>query len=49
MQDALITLKPNTPNVFATGSDHYAQVCDPDLTSSMIRLVLERHKRIDAH
>jgi pimeloyl-ACP methyl ester carboxylesterase len=44
VQDALVTLEPRTPRVFATGSDHYVQINDPDLTSSMIRLVLERSK-----
>jgi len=48
VQDALVTLEPNTPHVFATGSDHYVQVRDPDLTTSMIRLVLERYKRAEA-
>ncbi|WP_024795164.1 alpha/beta fold hydrolase [Tomitella biformata] len=45
VQDALVTLEPNTPHVFATGSDHYVQVRDPDLTSGMIRLILERVAR----
>lgn len=44
VQDALVELEPNTPHVFATGSDHYVQVRDPDLTSSMIRLIFERYK-----
>lgn len=42
VQDTLVGLEPNTPHVFATGSDHYVQIRDPDLTSSMIRLVLDR-------
>jgi hypothetical protein len=42
VQEALVGLEPNTPHVFATGSDHYVQIRDPDLTSSMIRLVFDR-------
>ncbi|WP_022887485.1 alpha/beta fold hydrolase [Glaciibacter superstes] len=42
VQEELVALRPNTPHAFATGSDHYVQIHDPDLTSSMIRLVLER-------
>lgn len=45
VQDALVGLEPKTPHVLATGSDHYVQIHDPDLTSSMIRLVLDRAKR----
>jgi pimeloyl-ACP methyl ester carboxylesterase len=48
VQDALVNLEPNTPHVMATGSDHYVQVRAPDLTNSMIRLVLDRYKRMDA-
>lgn len=42
VQDALVGLEPDTPHVFATGSDHYVQIHAPDVTSSMIRLVLDR-------
>jgi pimeloyl-ACP methyl ester carboxylesterase len=42
VQDALVALEPDTPHVRATGSDHYVQLHDPDLVSSMIRLVLHR-------
>lgn len=42
VQVALVGLEPDTPHVFATGSDHYVQIHAPDLTSSMIRLVLDR-------
>jgi pimeloyl-ACP methyl ester carboxylesterase len=45
VQDALVDLEPYTPHVFATGSDHYVQIHAPDLTSSMIRLVLDRARR----
>ncbi len=45
VQDALVGLEPNTPHVFATGSDHYVQIRDPDLTASMIRLVVDRARR----
>jgi pimeloyl-ACP methyl ester carboxylesterase len=42
VQQLLVTLEPQTPQVFATGSDHYVQVHDPDLTISIIRLILDR-------
>jgi len=38
----LVTLKPQTPHILATGSGHYVQINDPDLTTSTIRLVFER-------
>ncbi|WP_256106782.1 alpha/beta fold hydrolase [Streptomyces sp. ODS05-4] len=44
VQDALVDLEPQTPHTIATGSDHYIQINDPDLTTSMIRLV---HGRAD--
>jgi pimeloyl-ACP methyl ester carboxylesterase len=47
VQDALVKLEPGTPQLFATGSDHYVQARDPDLTTSMVRLVLDRYKRSD--
>jgi pimeloyl-ACP methyl ester carboxylesterase len=40
--NALVTLEPQTPHIFATGSDHYVQIHDPDLTVSTIRLIVER-------
>jgi pimeloyl-ACP methyl ester carboxylesterase len=49
VQQALVALEPQTPHVFATGSDHYVQINDPDLTSSMIRLVLDRSKASSGH
>jgi hypothetical protein len=41
-QDRLVRLEPQTPHVFATGSDHYVQLRDPDLTTSVIRLIFGR-------
>jgi hypothetical protein len=38
----LVNLEPRTPHIFATGSDHYVEINDPDLTTSVIRLVLDR-------
>ncbi len=40
--DALVKLEPQTPHVFATGSSHYVQIQDPDLTTSVIRLIFDR-------
>ena len=45
VQARLVGLEPQTPHVFATGSDHYVQIHDPDLTISTIRLVLTRVRR----
>ncbi len=42
VQNLLVKLEPQTPHVLATGSDHYVQIHDPDLTISIIRLVLDR-------
>jgi pimeloyl-ACP methyl ester carboxylesterase len=42
VQQALVALEPQTPHVFATGSDHYVQIHDPDLTISIIDLILDR-------
>ncbi|MEO8906969.1 MAG: alpha/beta fold hydrolase [Microbacteriaceae bacterium] len=42
VQDALVGLEPQTPHVFATGSDHYVQIKDPDLVTSMVKLVIGR-------
>jgi len=39
------TLRPQTPHIFATGSDHYVQLHDPDLTTSAIRLIFNRARR----
>ncbi len=42
VQSALLKLEPLTPQIFATGSDHYVEINDPDLTVSVIKLVLDR-------
>ncbi|MFD9219128.1 alpha/beta fold hydrolase [Streptomyces sp. NPDC060064] len=44
VQQALVDLGPQTPHFLATGSDHYVQIHDPDLTISAIRLVVGRVK-----
>jgi pimeloyl-ACP methyl ester carboxylesterase len=41
-QDRMVSLEPQTPHIFATGSDHYVQLRDPDLTTSVIRLIFDR-------
>jgi pimeloyl-ACP methyl ester carboxylesterase len=41
----LVKLEPQIPHIFATGSDHYVQVRDPDLTISTIRLIFNRARR----
>lgn len=41
-QRRLVALEPQTPHVIATGSDHYVQWHDPDLTTSTIKLVFDR-------
>ncbi|MFJ3584180.1 alpha/beta fold hydrolase [Streptomyces sp. NPDC090127] len=41
-QQALVALRPQTPHLLATGSDHYVQLHDPDLTTAAIRLVVGR-------
>ncbi|WP_326586246.1 alpha/beta fold hydrolase [Streptomyces sp. NBC_01294] len=41
-QQALVGLRPQTPHLLATGSDHYVQLHDPDLTIAAIRLVADR-------
>jgi pimeloyl-ACP methyl ester carboxylesterase len=45
IQDRLVSLEPQTPHIFATGSDHYVQVHDPDLTTSVTRLIFDRVRR----
>jgi len=45
VQDALVSLEPNAPHILATGSDHYVQVNDPDLTIDAIRLVVDRSEK----
>jgi hypothetical protein len=45
-QDRLVSLEPQTPHMFATGSDHYVQLRDPDLTTSVIQLIFDRVRRL---
>ncbi|MFD8793572.1 alpha/beta fold hydrolase [Streptomyces vinaceus] len=42
VQRTLVELGEQTPHLLATGSDHYVQLHDPDLTISAIRLVAGR-------
>lgn len=42
VQQKLVELGSQTPHFLATGSDHYVQVHDPDLTVSAVRLVVGR-------
>ena len=42
---SLVDLVPDTPHIFATGSDHYIQVRQPDLVIQSVRLVIERAKQ----
>ncbi|MGW8780807.1 alpha/beta fold hydrolase [Streptomyces sp. NPDC055796] len=42
VQQALVELGVQTPHLLATGSDHYVQLHDPDLTIAAIRLVAGR-------
>jgi hypothetical protein len=41
----LVKLETDTPHIFATGSDHYIQIHQPDLVIQSIRLVIERAKQ----
>ena len=41
-QNALVKLEPQTPHILATGSGHYVQLHDPDLVTSVIRLIFDR-------
>jgi hypothetical protein len=41
----LVKLEPDTPHIFATGSDHYIQIHQPDLVIQSIRFVIERTKQ----
>ena len=42
VQQSIVELRPQTPHVLATGSDHYVQMRDPDLVVSAARLMLGR-------
>ncbi len=48
VQSALVNLEPLTPHIFATGSNHYVEINDPDLTISVIRLILDRARHARA-
>jgi pimeloyl-ACP methyl ester carboxylesterase len=41
-QNTLVGLEPQTPHILATGSDHYVQIRDPDLTTSVVGLIVGR-------
>lgn len=41
----LVALRPQTPHIFATGSDHYIQVHQPDLVAAGVDLVMQRSAR----
>lgn len=41
-EDAFVALEPATPHVFATGSEHYIQLSQPDLVISATELVIAR-------
>jgi pimeloyl-ACP methyl ester carboxylesterase len=41
-ETALVQLRPDTPQIFATGSDHYIQWHDPDLVVAATELVAHR-------
>jgi hypothetical protein len=41
-QDELVALSPDTPQTFATGSDHYIQFSQPDLVVRAAELVERR-------
>jgi len=47
VQERLVDLGPQAPHIFATGSDHYVQIRDPDLVVSIIRLVFERARALE--
>ncbi|CDO86210.1 hypothetical protein AWC29_29630 [Mycobacterium triplex] len=40
--EALIALRPQTPHLIATGSDHFVQIHQPDLVAAGVRLVIQR-------
>jgi pimeloyl-ACP methyl ester carboxylesterase len=42
VQELLVTLEPQTPHILATGSGHYVQMQDPDLTAATVRLIWDR-------
>lgn len=42
---ALVALRPQTPRIFATGTDHFVQMHQPDLVVSAVGLVTDRAGR----
>jgi pimeloyl-ACP methyl ester carboxylesterase len=42
VQQSIVALRPQTPHTFATGSDHYLQMHDPDLVISATQLIRGR-------
>lgn len=38
----LVALRPQTPHIFATGSDHYVQIHQPDLVAAGVELAVRR-------
>jgi len=41
-QEYFVRLAPTTPQIFATGSEHYIQLSQPDLVTSATQLVIDR-------
>ena len=41
----LIALRPQTPHMIATGSDHFIQIHQPDLVVAGVRLAIQRSER----
>ena len=42
VQAGVVQIAPQTPQIMATGSDHYIQVHQPDLVVAATRLVITR-------
>ncbi len=38
----LVALRPQTPHIFATGSDHFVQIHQPDLVAAGVELAIQR-------
>lgn len=38
----LVALRPQTPHIFATGSDHFVQIHQPDLVAAGVELAVQR-------
>jgi len=41
----LVALRPQTPRIAATGSDHFVQIHQPDLVAASVELVIQRSAR----